>query len=136
MNEKKIRMTVRITPQMKEKLAAQKVLTGKSETAIIEEALEGYFSDDHEDLVRLFLERFDEKYKNLFTRLRLSATTADRNIEALLNLKNSELFYEGARPDHFTSMYQTEHGLITQAREAVKEQIALYKQRKDNAKVD
>lgn len=129
---------LRLPDTMCDMLEAEAERTGKSRNGIIEEALIKYFSPktDDEILVELFLKKFDEKYKNMFTRIRLAAGTADRNIQALLHIKNTELYTSKMNPENFISLSEMEHKIITDAKKEVKEQIALYKQRKDDKRTE
>lgn len=132
MRESKRAQSIRLPRKMYDQLKEEAERTGKSMNGIIEEAVIKYFEKDDGELADLFIEKFDKKYGNVLTRIRLAAGTADKNIETLLNIKNTELFIHKVDPDNFISMYELEHEIIKKSTEVVKRQIALYKQKKDN----
>lgn len=79
----------------------------------------------------MFLERVEEKYKNMFTRLRLGTTAADKNTQVLLELMNSIIAYKFPKDVlQPTSTFKTL--MLGQAEDEVKGKIAYYKQLKDN----
>lgn len=134
MKEVKKSIGLRISNAMHDKLQEKSAETGRSVNGIIEDAINKYLSqeEDTEVIADAVLERIDKKYGNIFTRIRLAAGTADRNIQALLHIKNTELFKAKIDPDSFVSTSEMQHGIIDAAQDEVKRQVALYKQRKDN----
>lgn len=134
---KKERFSVRLSPELRERLREEKNRTGKTATAVIEEALCRYFErEEQEAFVDRLLVKFDDKYRDTLTRIQLAAGASDRNVQTLLNIKNTELFYNGLRPDSFMSMYETRHSVMSASEEAVRKQVAKNKQTKDNGRVD
>lgn len=130
----KIRKNIRLTPQLNQALQRYAADTGESETLIIAQALERFFSgqgQENEEIADLFLQKFDEKYSNYMTRVRLASRGADENTQVLLEIVNTVLFLQGIKGDKFLPMDKTEHSLLKRAKEAVKERIARFKQRKD-----
>lgn len=133
---KKVRTEIRLAPELKERLKCERRKTGKTETAIIEEALCRYFDIvEKEQFIEMLLEKYDERYKDMLVGIKLASVAADRNIQALMSIKNTELFFNGYRPDSYMSVYETRHSVMSASVADVKKQIGRQKQNKDNKRV-
>lgn len=134
----KIRKTIRIAPEMNEKLAAASDSTGQSENHIIEQALIDYFTDkrsEYERIADLFLERYDEKYNAYMTRVRLGTRTADVNSQVVLEVLNTILMTMDIQGEHYMPSNEMMHPVIRKAKDSINEIIRKAKQIKDNKKV-
>ena len=138
MKKPKKSIGLRISEQLHEQLKEEAENTGVSVNGIIETAIIKYLAKgtEEERLANLIIEKYDKKYANALTRIRLAANTADRNVQALLHIKNTELFAKQTNPENFISTSELKHEIIEKAQKEVKEQIAIYKQRKDNKKTE
>lgn len=106
-----------------------------SETAVVEEALNRFFTDDknkYDIIAEKFIEKYEEKYGSYMTRIRLGVRTADMNSQIMLDVLNSMLLYKGITNDAYFSVDEMEHGIIANSRGNIKEKISRAKQRKDN----
>lgn len=74
----------------------------------------------------------DEKYSNMFTRVRLASTMADRNLEVVLEILNT--FLITYKVDRAFTSEMAKSGVWEECDTTVKNRIAKYKQRKDNKK--
>ena len=112
--------------------------TGKTKTAIIEEALLQYFESSkqnkYEEIANIFLEKLDEKYSAYQTRIRLGVRTAEINSQVMMEVLNTLLLLKGTQRSAFTSIQEAESPVIAAAKNTVKEKIEKAKQKKDHAK--
>lgn len=86
-----------------------------------------------EAAAKLFLKLFDEHYSKLLTRLRLGVSETDKNVQVIIEILNSFLYYEKKE----YSLMPTEimsHSVVTEAKEQIKERITRFKQINDNKK--
>lgn len=101
--------------------------TGKTKTAIIEEALLQYFESSkqnkYEEIANIFLEKLDEKYSAYRTRIRLGVRTAEINSQVMMEVLNTLLMLKGTQRSAFTSIQEAESPVISEAKHAVKEKI-------------
>lgn len=79
------------------------------------------------------LKAFDEKYKDLFTRLRLATRTAEQNSIVLLDAVNTLLYEFQSAKLLMPAEEGTIHPVISSSKANLKEKINSYKQRKDNS---
>ena len=88
-------------------------------------------TDEQTDSVaEKLLSKIEEKYKNMFVRLRLGVTTADRNSQVILEILNSMILNMS-----MDKMYDTdilESNIVKESKDTVKNRIERYKQIKDN----
>ena len=75
------------------------------------------------------VDKIEEKYKNLFTRMRLGINEADRNSQILMEIMNSYSYYNSGVGTMLTSVEETQ--LIKDCKEEVKRKIEAYKQNND-----
>lgn len=138
MAEKKVVRQFRITESIENELTKVSSETGKSKTAILEEALRSYFNsmkqDENEKLAELFLKKFDEKYAAYHTRIRLGVRTAEINSQVVMEILNTLLMLKGTKKEAFTSISEIESPIITASKEVVKQKIEKSKQKKDHEK--
>ncbi|MCU7378931.1 hypothetical protein OBO34_11245 [Clostridiales Family XIII bacterium ASD5510] len=130
----KVKKSIRINAQLNTQLVQYAARTGESETLILEQALQRFFADqsqEYEKIAEAFLEKFDEKYKNYMTRVRLAARGADVNSQVMIEILNTLLFLQGVKGEMFLSTDKTEHEVLKHAKETIRERIARFKQRKD-----
>lgn len=80
------------------------------------------------EIEKRILLAFDEKYKNLFTRLRLGTNETDKNVQILIECMNAlaSKFAIEALP---TDVAET--ALLKESKEIVKDRIKRYKEKKD-----
>lgn len=71
-----------------------------------------------------------ERYENLFTRLRLGTTTADRNSQVIIEALNSIILNYEIKDSYSTEI--VESNIISDSKETVKKRIERYKQLKDS----
>lgn len=91
-------------------------------------------TDEQTDIVaEKLLTKIEEKYKNMFTRLRLGVTTADKNSQVMLEILNSIILNLS-----MDKMYDTdilESNIVKESKDTVKNRIEKYKQLKDNKNI-
>lgn len=91
-------------------------------------------TDEQTDSVaEKLLSKIEEKYKNMFVRLRLGVTTADRNSQVILEILNSMILNMS-----MDKMYDTdilESNIVKESKDTVKNRIERYKQIKDNKNI-
>lgn len=136
MAEKKVVRQFRIAESIETELTKVSSETGKSKTAILEEALRSYFNsmkqDENEKIAELFLKKFDEKYAAYHTRIRLGVRTAEINSQVVMEILNTLLMLKGTKKEAFTSISEIESPIITASKEVVKKKIEKSKQKKDH----
>lgn len=109
----------------------------RNKSQFVDEAIEYYFNKNEaaEDASNLFLKKFDEKYKTLFTRIRLGVTNADRNSDILLLLLNAMMLYHDIDKNYIANLNlypQLMSPALSKAKEVKKEELAYLKQKNDN----
>ena len=77
-----------------------------------------------------FLSKFDEKYKNLFTGLRLASRNADVNSDILIEAFNT--FFISYQIEKAYTTDTVKSPALEACRTSVKDRIAAYKQKKDD----
>ena len=91
-------------------------------------------TDEQTDIVaEKLLTKIEKKYKNMFTRLRLGVTTADKNSQVMLEILNSIILNLS-----MDKMYDTdilESNIVKESKDTVKNRIEKYKQLKDNKNI-
>lgn len=133
--ETKIRKTIRLSSSLAKKLEAYAKEEDATETHVIEQALTGYFQDQSQEYERIadyFLDRYEQKYKNYMTRVRLAAREADVNSQILLELANSMLYLTSREGKDFISREEMEHPMLRNAKQFIKDRIARFKQQQDS----
>ena len=140
MGEKKVVRQFRIAESIETELTELSIETGKSKTAILEDALRSYFGsmkqDENEKIAELFLKKFDEKYAAYHTRIRLGVRTAEINSQIVMEILNTLLMLKGTKRAAFTSISEMESPIITASKETVKARIEKAKQKKDHANAE
>lgn len=87
--------------------------------------------NQNETIANLVIEKFDSKYGNALTRIRLASNTADKNIQIIMEVLNS-LFYSSYENIKFIPTDIITSQLIKDATEKVGKRIAYFKQLKNN----
>lgn len=135
---KKVTRQYRIAELIDRELNEISNATGKTKTAIIEEALLQYFKsskqNEYEKIADTILGKFDEKYSAYQTRIRLGVRTAEINSQVMMEVLNTLLLLKGTQRSAFTSIQEAESPVIAAAKNTVKEKIEKAKQKKDHAK--
>lgn len=108
-----------------------------SDTQTIQFIVNEYYNlqDDYLDKVaNMFLEKLEDRYKNMFTRMRLGISTTDRSVQAIMEITNTLLMlnYPGDEYE-LISTDISKAKMYEEAEEKIKDRIANYKQRKDNS---
>ncbi len=112
--------------------AAQNGITNTAAVEKIIKEHETMCNDQGEQIAALVVNKLEEKYVNMFTRMRLATTMADRNIQVVLEILNTILITQ-CITNAFTSN-MTKSQVWQECEAVVKEQIAKYKQLKDHKK--
>lgn len=102
----------------------------RSNSAAIEYVVSKEMNNGNEQLADKIIEKFDEKYNNLFTRIRLGSNGAEKNSQVLIEILNS-MIVNLSLSDYF-STDTLESNIVIESKENVKERIARLKQIKDN----
>lgn len=105
----------------------------------ISEAVDGIarhsMNTDNVDLIAdRLLSKMEEKYKNIFTRIRLASTTSDINSQVMLEILNSMLINMNVKKGYMTDVVEAQ--VVTESKQHVKNKIAKFKQIKDNKKTE
>lgn len=87
--------------------------------------------NQNETIANLVIEKFDSKYGNALTRIRMASNTADKNIQIIMEILNS-IFYNNPNDIKFVPTDIITSQLIKDATERVGKRIAYYKQLKNN----
>lgn len=137
--EQKIAKTFRLSKYVVDQIELLSEKTGKSRQDIVEDAILKYLEDrnkniEYDKLADQILDKWEMRYAAFLTGLRMSTRNADRNSQIMLEVMNSILLLDGYKEDAFTPSGRMESPIIKQAREYIKEKIALAKQRKDDSK--
>lgn len=76
------------------------------------------------------VKQIEDKYANMFTRMRLATTMTDRNMEVVLEILNTLLITSKVNIAYTSNMAKS--SVWEECETVVKNRIAKYKQRKDN----
>lgn len=132
----KIKKVVTMEPETFDYLVSIKTQRGlRSYSAALDAVVQEHQRNNSEFIqacAGVFMESFENKYKDMFTRMRLGINTADRNSQVLIEILNSMII-----GDDRTDFYATdtlESDIVKESKNAVKDRIARYKQIKDNKK--
>lgn len=129
----KIKKTFRLDAGLCEELKTYSEKEAISETAVVEQALLKYFKTPAADeLADIFLEKFESKYKEYMTKIRLGVWGADKNSQILVDCFNSMLSFQGVPGEAYRAASSSKHDLIIKAEGNLKETIAKAKEKKDN----
>ncbi len=88
----------------------------------------------NEDVANRIIEKFDSKYGNALTRIRLASNAADVNIQILMEIINSFAVNNTFDIGEFVSIATMKAPVLEEAEHTTKSKIAYYKQLKDNKK--
>ena len=104
-----------------------------SEGQAIEKLVEKYKSglNMKQEIAEVVSEIFAEENRKTFTRIRLASSTADKNIQILMEMMNTLLVVIGASEHAYTSRI-SKTKTWEQCEDVIKMRIAEYKQKKDN----
>ncbi len=129
----KSRMELRLSENIYNYIGEQAKKNQTSRTAMIERIITEHQAQSDDELEKIadkVLDKFDEKYKNFFTRLRLATNYSEKNIQIALEMLNSLTVAQ--QQDLYFNTKETPAPSFLEATEFVTERIANYKQRKDN----
>ena len=104
-------------------------------TAMLELILEAHqkTSSSEIDLIAdKVVDKIDERYKNMFTRLRLATNFSEQNIQIIMEMLNSMIIFQAINKTCTTDIFESE--ILLDSKRVVKERISHYKQKKDNKK--
>lgn len=90
--------------------------------------------NQNEDIANRVIEKFESKYGNALTRIRLGTNAADVNIQILMELINSFAINNTFEIGEFVSIATMKAPVLAEAEHTTKAKIAYYKQLKDNKK--
>lgn len=110
---------------------------GMSTTAALEKIIvehKQYYNGLIETLSDRVIEKYNAKYEDLFTRLRLGTNAADRNAQIILEVLNSQLFYSAEKDMETVSTDIIKTPILAGAEEAVKKRIEAYRIKNLDAK--
>ena len=133
-NENKVKRQYWLSPNILKMMEAHAAETGKTLTFIVEDAVRQYLAQDQmiDALSDAVIEKFDEKYKNFMTRVRLASRSADINSQINLELWNMSLLQRKMTMDDFIMSEKAESPVLQAAKEGVKIRIEKFKQSKDS----
>lgn len=127
--KEKISKIYRLSPDTVEKLEKYAEENNLSKSAALDMIINEHLKEDAN--IKKFLDAFDNKYKNVITRIRLSSREADINVQILIEMMNTLMFFQSINSPYTTST--GESPVYKACKEEVKEKISHYKQIKDNA---
>ena len=90
--------------------------------------------NQNEDIANRVIEKFESKYGNALTRIRIGTNAADINIQILMEIINSFAVNNAFDIGEFVSIATMKAPVLEQAEHTTKTKIAYYKQLKDNKK--
>lgn len=108
---------------------------GLSNTAAMERIIcehQKYQGRESDILAQKATDLLEEKYKNLFTRIRLASTMADRRTEVIVEILNSIVYHLEAEESYSTEIMKS--AIVEDSENIVKRRVARLKQIKDNKK--
>lgn len=88
----------------------------------------------NEDIANRVIEKFESKYGNALTRIRLASNAADVNIQILMEIINSFAVNNTFDIGEFVSIATIKAPILEEAEHTTKSKIAYFKQLKDNKK--
>jgi hypothetical protein len=106
---------------------------GLSKTAALEKIIDEHRSGAAsvaDTLSEAVVNKLDAKWGNIFTRIRLASTMADRNIEVLMEVINTLLYRLNVSGSILTT--QSKHSVLQDGETEVKRRVELLKQKKDH----
>lgn len=106
---------------------------GISNTAALEKIIkehEKFYNGQGDQIAELVVKKIENKYTNMFTRMRLATTMSDRNTQVILEILNTLLIHSKITTAYTSAM--TKSNVWIECEETVKEMIARYKQMKDH----
>lgn len=87
-------------------------------------------TEQSEHIANIVVKKIEDKYANMFTRMRLATTMSDRNVLVILEILNTILIHSNITTAFTSNM--TKASVWAECEKVVKEQIAHYKQLKSN----
>jgi hypothetical protein len=130
----KTRVNLTISEQSKNYIEEYKK---KNNYRSISEALDSIIkhsmNTDNVDLIAdRILRKIEDKYDNLFTRLRLAGNSADINSQVIVEILNSMIINMNIKKSFLTDTVESQ--VVADSKKQIKNRIAYYKQLKDNKK--
>lgn len=108
---------------------------GLSNTAALEKIIcehQNYKGKEYDILAEKVIDLLERKYKNLFTRIRLASTMADRRTEVIVEILNSLVYHLEVEDSYNTEIMKS--AIVEDSENTVKRRVARLKQIKDNKK--
>ncbi len=90
--------------------------------------------NQNEDIANRVIEKFEHKYGNAITRIRLGTNAADVNIQIIMEIINSFAVNNTFDIGDFVSISTMKAPILEEAEHTIKSKIAYFKQLKDNKK--
>ena len=129
MSENKIMKAYRLKPSTIEQIKLLKEEIGlPSFESTIDYVFNDYATNRNKEFINSILEAFDEKYGNLFTRIRLGVNGADQNTQVLVELMNTLIYVN--KISNFFPTEDLETVPLQLARKTVKERIERFRIKK------
>jgi len=130
----KTRVNLTISEQSKNYIEDYKK---KNNYRSISEALDSIIkhsmNTDNVDLIAdRILRKIEDKYDNLFTRMRLAGNSADINSQVIVEILNSMIINMNMKKSFMTDTVESQ--VVADSKKQIKNRIAYYKQLKDNKK--
>lgn len=91
---------------------------------------QNYQGKEADLLAEKVINLLEEKHKNLFTRIRLASTMADRRTEVIVEILNSLVYHLEAEDSYNTEIMKS--AIVEDSENTVKRRVARLKQIKDN----
>ena len=124
MDNNKVRLNITIDQSTKEyidKVKKEKNL--RSQSQAIDYIIMQERENDNVDKIK-------DRYENMFTRIRLGATTADRNSQVMIEILNSMIYALNITQCYNTDYLKTD--VVRESQDIIKNRIEYYKQIKDS----
>ena len=87
-------------------------------------------NDNVDVLADCIVDKIKDRYENMFTRIRLGATTADRNSQVMIEILNSMIYALNITQCYNTDYLKTD--VVRESQDIIKNRIEYYKQIKDS----
>ena len=132
MDNNKVRLNITIDQSTKEyidKVKKEKNLRSQSR-AIDYIIMQERENDNVDVLADCIVDKIKDRYENMFTRIRLGATTADRNSQVMIEILNSMIYALNITQCYNTDYLKTD--VVRESQDIIKNRIEYYKQIKDS----
>ena len=136
--ENKKHITFRLSHNAEQYIQQVSSQNGITQTAALEQIISEHQANaagQTEQIADALLKKMDEKYGKTFDRIRFASTAAERYTMQLIELANV-FFYADPKGYNFMSTSVQKTKIVELAENAVKQKIALFKQKSDFSKKD